>query len=458
MDNKVRYTDSRIPTTPIPSLLSQENVWQQHLRVWAALAGAQSALGLVPPAAATAIAETADLSLLDLDRVRTSTLESGHKIMGLMAEFRRATGEHGKWIHTGATTQNITHTTDSLVLRDVHSIILEQIGHTFAAMATLAEQGKDMPCAGRTHGQHAVPETFGFKVAGWINELDDLLTRLHQAEPRVFTAMLGGAVGHFGSLGPDGPQIQQLMAKQLGLHPMPVPLRSTIAMKVEYVQIMAALASLAFKILNEIETLMRTEYGEVEEPNPPTIIGSSTMPQKINPQLSDQGMATAQQVCAQVTLALQGSMLQVHEVSDAACRMTDDALWTTCRLMGELMSILVVVLSGLKLNPRRMRANLNLTGGLICAEAVMLELAKFIGRPPAHELIFELAQAAAAGEQTFARLLAGDPRVTEHLAPRAIARLLDPVTHVGLSSQMAHTASLRAERLAHQLLKPVSVR
>jgi len=180
----------------------------------------------------------------------------------------------------GATTQNITQTGDLLVSRQAHGIFLRLIGEALTAMADLAERGADMPIAGRTHGQHAVPATFGYKPAVWIDEMIRHVERLRQAAPRLFVAMLGGGAGTFASLGAQGPAVQAGIGKQLGMLPMRVPSRTIGDHLAENICLLGLLAATCGKIAREIYTLMKTEFGEVEEPVPPGTVGSSTMPQK----------------------------------------------------------------------------------------------------------------------------------------------------------------------------------
>src|SRR5438105_7767591 len=202
-------TAARVPDPGIRALYRLENRWQAWLDVEAALAEAQTELGIIPRPAAEAIVRAARLELLDRARIDEGFARTGHTIVPLVWELSRVVGEkHGGWVHWGATTQNITQTGDLLVLRQAHRVILGLIAEALAAAADLAEKGAEMPIAGRTHGQHALPATFGYKPAVWIDEMIRHVQRFRQLAPRLFVAMLGGGAGTFASLGAQGPAVQ----------------------------------------------------------------------------------------------------------------------------------------------------------------------------------------------------------------------------------------------------------
>jgi adenylosuccinate lyase len=198
-------TATRVSDAGIRALYALENRWQAWLDVEVALAKAQAGLSIIPTEAADAIARAARIELMDRTRIDEGFARTGHTLVPLVWELSRVVGEpHGGWVHWGATTQNITQTGDLLVLRQAHRVFLHLIGEALSAMADLAERGAEMPIAGRTHGQHAVPATFGYKIAVWIDELLRHVERLQQAGPRLFVAMLGGGAGTFASLGKHG--------------------------------------------------------------------------------------------------------------------------------------------------------------------------------------------------------------------------------------------------------------
>ncbi len=444
-------TAARVSDPGIRALYRLENRWQAWLDVEAALAHAQAELGIIPKEAAEAIAKAAHYELLDRARLDEGFARTGHTIVPLVWELSRVTGEpHGGWVHWGATTQNITQTGDLLVLRQAHAIFFKQIGDALSAAADLAERSADMPLPGRTHGQHALPATFGYKVAIWIDELIRHVERLKQAAPRIFVAMLGGGAGTFASLGEMGPKVQAGIGKRLRFGSMTVPSRVILDHLAENICLLGMLAASCGRIGREIYTLMKTEFGEVEEPVPPGTVGSSTMPQKRNPKLCQDIIAAAAEIRSVVPLALE-AMQTEHEADRTTSLMMDSAEGRVCTIMGDMLVRLVEIFRGLKLDPERMRANLDLGGGLIMAEAVMLDLGAAIGRQHAHDVVYDAAMEAATAKKSFAELLGADPRVTAHMDKAAIEKLLDPVAYTGLCGQMARDGAARARATAKAL-------
>jgi 3-carboxy-cis,cis-muconate cycloisomerase len=444
-------TAARVSDPGIRALYRLENRWQAWLDVEAALARAQEKLGIIPEGAATAIGHAAHLKLLDRARIDEGFARTGHTIVPLVWELSRVTGgPYGGWVHWGATTQNITQTGDLLVLRQAHGVFLRLIDEALSAMADLAERGAGMPIAGRTHGQHALPATFGYKPAVWIDEMIRHVERFQQIAPRLFVAMLGGGAGTFASLGSQGPAVQAGLATHLDMQPMRVPARTLGDHLAENICLMGLVAATSAKIAREIYTLMKTEFGEVEEPVPPGTVGSSTMPQKRNPKLCQDIIAAASEVRSSVPLALE-AMQTEHEADRTTSLIMEAAEARAAIALGDALARLVEVLQGLRLDPARMLRNLDLGGGLIMAEAVMLNLGAKIGRQHAHDVVYDAAQAAFIEGRPFAELLAADPRVTAHLDPAAIASLLDPTAYTGLCAEMARDAAARARATAREI-------
>ena len=443
-----RPTAARVPESGIRALFTREARWQAWLDVEAALARAEAELGMIPADAAEEIAGKCRLELFDIERVEERLAVTAHPLVPLIWELDLlCEGDAGGYAHWGATTQNITQTGDILQLRRAHGIILGQLGAVLSALAPLAEEHADAPIAGRTHGQHAVPATFGFKVGVWIDELCRHVERLRQAEPRIFTAMLGGAAGTLASFDGRGLELQQRMAQQLQLGSMPVPSRTSHDHHAEYCAILAMLAGTCRKIADETYALMKPEFGELEEPVPPGTVGSSTMPQKRNPKLSQDIRAATAQVTALLPLALD-AMRTEHEADGSTSAMIERSLHPACELTGDILARMQLLFEGVRVDPERMRANLELSGGLIMSERIMLALGERAGRQRAHDIVYEHAQRAAVEGGGFRELLKADPEITAQLSSAEIDELLDPASYTGECAVIAREQAVRAREAA----------
>src|SRR2546422_83943 len=441
-------TSLRIDDPGVRALFTEAARFQSWLDVEAALAQAQAELGIIPENAAREIVNKAHLKYLDLAAVRAGLEKTGHPLVPLVWELDRVCeGDAGGYVHWGATTQNVTQTGLLLQVRRAHDIFLRQIAVILTTLADLAERTKDDLLPGRTHGQHAVPATFGFKVAVWIDELCRHVERLRGCEGRVFVAMLGGGAGTLASLGEPGLATQEKMATHLGMRAMSMPARTIGDHQAEYVVLLGMLAATCGKIGREIYTLMKQEFGEVEEPVPPGTVGSSTMPQKRNPKLSQDIIAAAAQIRALVPLALD-AMQTEHEADRTTSIMMSRALMQACERTGDMLQRMVALFGGLQVFPARMRENLDLSGGLIMAEALMLELGKQIGRQRAHESVYDAAQASVTQARPFREMLARDPHVSARLTPAQIDALLDPARYAGLCRLFAERGAGTAREIA----------
>ena len=453
---QARPTALRVRDPGIQALFTQEARWQSWLDVEAALASAQAEIGMIPEAAATEIGRKARLELFDLERVTEGLRVTGHGLVPLVWELDRlCEGDAGGYVHWGATTQNITQTGSLLQLRKAHRILLAEIADLLDGLAGLAERTKDDAIAGRTHGQHAVPSTFGAKVAVWIDELCRHTERLRQLEPRTFAAMLGGGAGTAASFEGHAPALQRRMGELLGLGSMPLPGRTIYDHMTEYVLVLALLGTSCGKAAREVRTLMAEEFGEVEEPVPAGTVGSSTMPQKRNPKLCQDIIADETNVRSLVPLALE-AMLGDHEADGSRSMMIDRALRQAVELSGDILVRLIDVVSGLRVFPERMRENLDLSGGLIMSESLMLELGREIGRQRAHDAVYDAAQEAATSGEPFASLLARDEEVAARLGAERLAELLDPTRYTGDSARQASEQAARARGVAAALREAIA--
>lgn len=444
-------TASRVGDPGVGELFSEASRFQSWLDVEVALAQAQAELGVIPESAAAEITRKAHLSYLDREAIRTGQARTGHELVPLIWELDRiCEGDAGGYIHWGATTQNITQTGQLLNLKQVHRIFLKQLASLLLILGDLADTTKDAQLPGRTHGQHAVPATFGFKVAVWIDELCRHVERLRGCEERVFVAMLGGAAGTLASLGELGLPTQDKMAARLGMGSMTVPVRSISDHLAEYVALLGMLAATCSKMGREVYTLMKQEFAEVEEPVPEGTVGSSTMPQKRNPRLAQDVVAGAAQLRALVPLALE-AMQTEHEADRTTTLMMNRAISEGCILMGDILQRLALIFEGLQVFPDRMRRNLDLSGGLIMGEAIMLELGTQIGRQRAHDVVYEASQASVTQGRPFREMLAEQEEVSARLTPDQLESLLDPARYTGVCRQLAERGAARARETAEAL-------
>ena len=281
----------------------------------------------------------------------------------------------------------------------------------------------------------------------WIDELCRHVDGLRNCEGRVFVAMLGGGAGTLASLGEIGLATQDKMAEKLGMSSMPVPARTITDHLTEYVLLLSMLAATSSKIAHEVYELMKQEFGEVEEPISEGTVGSSTMPQKRNPKLSQDVMAAAAQLRALVPIALE-SMQTEHEADRTTSIMIDHALNNACITMGDILQRLISLFSGIQVFPERMRRNLDLSGGLIMSEAIMLELGRQIGRQHAHDVVYDAAQASVVEGRPFVELLANSDEIKSRLTAEQLESLLDPTKYTGVCVQFAEQGAKRAREVA----------
>lgn len=408
---------------------------QGWLDIEAALALAEAEVGLIPVEAATKIASIAKVKLLDMAAIERHVAETGHYLVAMIRELNRLAGPLGEYVHWGATTQDITDTCDVLRLKVVYEIVERDLRALIAALADLAQAHRDTLIAGRTHTQHAVPMTFGFKVSVWLSECLRHLERLGQSAPRVLVGQLSGAVGTATGLGPRWREVQRRALGQLGLGVPDVAWHSARDRIAEFATLASTIGATLGKIALQIATLQSTEIRELEEPTPAGRIGSSTMPHKRNPELCE-GVVTAAKLMREGASTVTDAMLQLHErdgVAWLAERVRAQEI--ACLLCGSFATLLDVV-RGLHVDAPRMRSNLELLGGMIASENVMFALAAALGRQTSHELIFRLSMSAAVEGRSFRAALLSDATILQTLGAETIERLLEPDSNVGASREI----------------------
>ncbi len=413
---------------------------QKWLDVEAALARAQAALGIIEDAAAGEITRAADVALYDLDAMKQEMDRTSHPIVPLVRAMAAQCGKQGapaagEVVHWGATTQDIMDTGLVLQMKDAVDLIRDGLGSLEGHLADLARAHRDTPMAGRTHGQQALPITFGYKAAVWLDEVRRHRDRLDAMAERVLVGQFSGAVGTFAAIGAKGPEVAARMMADLGLGAPVISWHVSKDRPADYATAVALIAGATARIAHEVATLQRTELAELEEPFPPGKVGSSTMPQKRNPAICEGVQALARLAWACVPPALEG-MVAEHERDKIANQGERDFIPRLSCYVEAAIRKTVYVVSGLTVRPDNMRRNLDLTGGLLLSEAVMMKLGESIGRNTAHDIVYDCAMQAFEQGQVFRDLLAVHPKVSEVMTPADLDALLDPAAYTGLSAEL----------------------
>ncbi len=423
----------KFSTPEMRAIFTEASYIQALLDVEGALATAQGRLGVIPAGAAATIAAAARVERMDLDAIAADSRNRAHYLVAVVRALEQASGgEAGQYVHYGTTTQDIIDTATVLLLRRALGPMARDLGRVEAALAGLAERYKATPMAGRTHAVHALPITFGLKAAVWLAEAARHRQRLEQLKARLLVGNITGAVGTFAGFGPQGFAVQAETLRALGLGVPEICWHAARDRFAEFVSWEALTASSLAKIANEVRSLMKTEVGELEEPVPPGAVGSSTMPQKRNPNLCEDTLDLAKIVRGHAHAMLEAVEVE-HERDAGAWRMEFVVLPESCLLFSAALRNAARILEGLVVHEDRMARNLDLTGGLIMAEAVMFALGEHIGKQRAHDVVYECAMTAQQSGRPFAEVLAADRTVGQHLTGDEIARLLDPRAHLGLS-------------------------
>jgi adenylosuccinate lyase len=446
-----RFTDYAIPDPGIRELYSETSAWSSWLAVEAALADAQAELGLIPEDAARVIRKAVAGEGIDVARVRRGIARTQHPLIPLVEELNRLCGEEaGRYVHWGATTQNITQTGNNLLHRRAHGILMALLADCMDGAGRLAADEADSVMPGRTHGQHAVPTTFGFKAAGWIDEMLRDADRLERSGAGIAKTMMGGAIGTYAAMGEQGPAVQAGVADRLGMPPMSLPARNILDQDADHVWSISMAAATGARISRDIMTLMQTEFSEVREPAEDTSIGSSTMPQKRNPKLTYNVIEIAAEIRSKLSLVSE-ARIHAHEADGSSTALVDGALQEVTILLGDLLVRLRTILNGLEVDRGRMRSNAEADGGLISAEAVMIELGEDVGRQRAHEIVREAAVAAVERREPFRKVLARDVVLADRISGERLDALLDPGSHTGLSAEIARDFGRRAHHAARRI-------
>ena len=440
--------DYRYGRQAMKAVFSEENNLRTKLQVEAALARAHAAVGDVPAEAAEEITRKATLEHVTLERVKAIEAENKHDIMAMVNALSEQTGEAGRYVHLGATSNDIVDTAIALEFKDMLDLIDEDLDRLISVLADRAEQHRRTPMMGRTHGQFAIPTTFGFNLAGYLSEMLRHKERVGEMRKRICVGKMSGAIGTGAGFGSKFFQIQEAVMKDLGLGYEDAATQLVCRDRyAEMVFVLGLIATSCERYATEVRNLQRSEIGEVQEAfDARKQVGSSTMAQKKNPMLSENVSGLARVVRSYITPQMECMVLwHERDLSNSAAErfilphvavLTDDILYK-----------ITDVFSNLVVNEERMLRNIRSAGGFIMAESVLLALAsKGMGRQEAHELVRQTAIRAEEEGKDLRSALMENAQVAALLSGDELDAVMDPINYLGKAPELTDRVVQQARR------------
>jgi len=429
----------RYGTTEMLRVFDEASRVQKMLSVEAALALAHADVGNIPRVAAEEIAAKASTEHVKVERIKAIEKEIKHDVAALVRALAEQCGESGGYVHLGATSYDIVDTANALQMKEAVALIEKKLLRLKALLKKNAYQHRETLMIGRTHGQHALPITLGFKFAVWGYEVNRHLHRLNECRERVLVGKMTGAVGTQASLGKHAEKIQTLVMQRLGICPAEVS--TQIVQRDRYCELVSVLAMVATSLENfatEIRELQRPEIGELAEAFEQKMqVGSSTMPHKRNPEICERICGLARVVRSLVVPALE-NMITWHERDLTQSSAERFVIPEACILVDYMLYLMLSVMEGLHVDTERMRRNIELTQGRAMSEAVMMALTrKGMNRQEAHELLRRLTIKSERENRHFSEILLEDPTVTSMLTVSEVEEALKPENYLGTAVEQA---------------------
>ena len=423
----------RYGTPEMRGIFEEENRVQKLLEVEVALAWALAEVGDVPRKDAEKIGEMASLKYVKLNRVKEIENEIKHDVASLVRALAEVCGSSGGYVHLGATSYDIVDTANALQLKDALKLIEGRLDEFEEILIEKAAKYKNTVMVGRTHGQHALPITLGFKFAIWMREVSRHIERLRQCKERVLVGKMSGAVGTQAGLGEHALKIQELVMQKLGIKAADIS--TQIVQRDRYAELACMLALVASSLENfatEIRELQRPEIGELFEYfEVEAQVGSSTMPQKRNPELCERVCGLARIVRSLVIPALE-NVTTWHERDLTQSSTERFLLPETCILTDYLLFLMNNIVRSLRVDEKRMLQNIDLTQGRFMSEAVMIRLTrKGMNRQVAHELLRKLAVKSELENRSFRQVLLENKTIIRKLTKKEIDETLSPRNYLG---------------------------
>lgn len=430
-------TDGLFTTEGMQRVFSDRNTIQSMLAFEGALARALAAVGVIPGSAAEVIVSACNANQIDPANLSTEVSRAGNLAIPLVkqltAAVARINADAARYVHWGATSQDVIDSGRVLQLREAIDLITTDLAELTDTLAALARQHRTTVMMGRTWMQHAQPTTLGLKIAGWLDALMRHQDRLHALRQRLCVLQLGGATGTLASLGDRGLTIATALAKDLSLDLPALPWHTHRDRFAEMATTLGLLTGTLAKIARDIALHAQTEIAELAEPLAPGRGGSSTMPHKRNPVACSAVLACATRVPALVSTML-AAMVQEQERAIGSWQAEWETLPDIAGLTAAALNHLREVMAGLSVDAARMRANIDLTQGLIMAEAVSLALASQIGRAAAHDLVEGACHQAVESGQSLRDVLESDLRMPAEFSAARLDVLFDPERYTGEAS------------------------
>jgi len=434
-------------TTPeLSKIFDEKTRYQRWLDFEAALAAAQAELDVIPQDAAEEIQKKARVESLDLDFIREGYSRSGNSLIPLINGLRKACDHgHGEFVHYGTTTQDVLDTAQTLEIKAVVNLLYRDLRPLEDQCLALARRHRETPIIARTHGQQALPTTFGLKAAVWSGEIRRHIQRIKSISPRIIVGQLSGAVGTMAALGPHAPEIAKRTMDRLELRHEVLPWHNSRDNIAELASIFSLMTITLAKIANEIFQLQKREIDELREPAPVKASASSTMPHKRNPVICQRIVALSKHV-RYLSATVVESMAHEHE-RDARCLWSEWlAVPQLCIYTGTTLTYMLKIVSGLEVRTEQMMANLSMHKAAVCSEWLLFRLRDRLGKSKAQDKARSLLQKAGGNEGSLEDIVMNDPEMAEGLTPQDLSYLDHPEQYIGHAVEMVDAAIAEIER------------